>query len=135
MCSGFRLKTKKITLSFSNLKCGADSKSSRSVVSLSYLSSTYKEQEAVCDRPFLAEVSVWEHQRGHQGPEIDSQAQPAGADLHPHGRHGGLHGLVVGVWPDEPRAKSEKNQCCNIVCLYEGVSHERREEILTCTSW
>ena len=51
---------------------------------------------------FLAEVSVGEHQRGHQGPQVEGQAQPAGADLHPDRWYGGLHGLIVGLRPDEP---------------------------------
>ena len=42
-----------------------------------------------------AEVSVGEDHGGHQGPQVDGQTQPAGADLHPHGWHGGPHVLVV----------------------------------------
>lgn len=53
----------------------------------------------------LAEVSARQHQWSHQGPEIEGQAEPAGADLHPDGRHAGLHGLVVGVWPGESEGR------------------------------
>lgn len=36
----------------------------------------------------LAEVSVRQHQRSHQRPEVEQEPGPAGADLHPHGRPG-----------------------------------------------
>lgn len=55
----------------------------------------------VCFPHFLAEVSVAEHQRGDEGPEVDAQAKPTGADLHPHGWHGALHGIIVCVRPGE----------------------------------
>lgn len=31
-----------------------------------------------------AEVSVGEDHGGHQGPDVQGQAHPAGGDLHPH---------------------------------------------------
>ena len=62
--------------------------------------------------PVLAEVSVREHQRGHQGPQVYGQAEPAGADLHPHCRHAGLHGLVVALGPGEPGTRSEGSRLC-----------------------
>lgn len=74
---------------------------------------------------FLAEVSVREHKRGHQGPDIDGQSEPAGADLHPHCRHGALHGLVVWVGPDEPRRTAERSQCRKRVSL--SVREEYRQ--------
>lgn len=43
------------------------------------------------------EIPVGEEERGHQGPEEEAQAQPAGAHLHPHSRHAALHGLGAGV--------------------------------------
>lgn len=49
----------------------------------------------------LAEVSVGKHERGEQGPEVEAQAQPTGADLHPHSWHTALHGLGGGVRPEE----------------------------------
>lgn len=46
------------------------------------------------------EIPVGEEERGHEGPEEETQAQPAGAHLHPHGWHAALHGLGTGVWPE-----------------------------------
>lgn len=49
------------------------------------------------DEAGLAEVSVREDERGDQGPEVEAEAQPAGAHLHPHSGHDALHGLGGGV--------------------------------------
>lgn len=48
----------------------------------------------------LTEIPVREEERGHEGPEEEAQAQPAGAHLHPHSRHAALHGLGAGVWSE-----------------------------------
>lgn len=53
----------------------------------------------------LAEVSVGKHERGEQGPEVEAQAQPTGADLYLHSWHTALHGLAGGVRPEEWREK------------------------------
>lgn len=46
------------------------------------------------------EIPVGEEERSHKGPEEETQAQPAGADLHPHSRHAAPHGLGAGVWSE-----------------------------------
>lgn len=46
-----------------------------------------------------AEISVGEEDRAQEGPKVESQSQPAGADLHPHCRHAALHGLGGSVRP------------------------------------
>lgn len=46
---------------------------------------------------FLVEVTVGEDQRGHQGPHVQRDADPAGGDLHPHRGPFAGHGLIVGV--------------------------------------
>lgn len=46
---------------------------------------------------FLVEVAVGEDQRGHQGPHVQRDADPAGGDLHPHRGPFAGHGLIVGV--------------------------------------
>ena len=63
---------------------------------------------------FSAEVSVGQNQRSHQGPQEDGQAEPAGADLHPHGRHGALHRVVVRVGPDEMKNVSRDSNTFHI---------------------
>lgn len=47
-----------------------------------------------------AEIPVREDERSDKGPEVESEAQPAGAHLHPHSWHNALHGLSAGVWSD-----------------------------------
>lgn len=54
----------------------------------------------------LIELSVGENQRRHQGPQVEGETEPAGADLHPHRGHGALHGLKVGVWPGRSTRES-----------------------------
>lgn len=44
-----------------------------------------------------AELPVRKDDRSNEGPEVKAEAQPAGAHLHPHGRHGARHGLSGGV--------------------------------------
>lgn len=82
--------------------------------------------------PSSAEVSVRKHKRGHQGPEVEGQADPAGADLHPHGRHGALHDLVFSVGSDEQWTRSERSQCYKKVGTYRGISQEQQ---ITDTYW
>lgn len=55
-----------------------------------------KDVEETCS----TEIPVGEEERGHQGPEEETQAQPTGAHLHPHSRHTALHGLGAGVWSE-----------------------------------
>lgn len=43
------------------------------------------------------EVAVGEDQRGHQGPHVQGDADPAGWNLHPHRRPLAGHHLVIGV--------------------------------------
>lgn len=43
------------------------------------------------------EIPVREDERGNEGPEVEPEAQPAGAHLHPNSRHAALHGLGGGV--------------------------------------
>lgn len=45
-----------------------------------------------------AEIPIREDERGDEGPEVESKAQPAGAHLYPHSWHTALHGLGGGVW-------------------------------------
>lgn len=49
-------------------------------------------------RASSAEVPVREDERGDEGPEVEAEAQPAGAHLHPHGRHVALHLVGFSVW-------------------------------------
>lgn len=49
---------------------------------------------------FSAKIPVGKEDRGYEGPEEETQAQPAGAHLHPHGRHAALHGVGAGVWSE-----------------------------------
>lgn len=42
-------------------------------------------------------IPVDQHQRSHQGPHVEGDADPAGADLHPHRGPPAAHGLVAGV--------------------------------------
>lgn len=56
-----------------------------------------KEQQ-VKDTECLAEIPVREDKGGDEGPEVEAEAQPARAHLHPHSWHGALHGPGVGVW-------------------------------------
>lgn len=43
------------------------------------------------------EIPIREDERGGEGPEVEPEAQPAGAHLHPHSWHAALHGLGGGV--------------------------------------
>lgn len=43
------------------------------------------------------EVPVDQDQRGHQGPHVETDADPAGEDLHPDRRPLAGHGLIGGV--------------------------------------
>lgn len=130
-CSVLQSKTKLLIISVYNFKCGSVSKSYIQA-ELSEVKAIFpprwKQQEAISQcwktSPFLVEVPVGEHERGHQGPQVEGQAEPAGADLHPDGRHGGLHGVVVGLWPGEPRTRSKGSQCWRILLLSEGLSQE-----------
>lgn len=72
---------------------------SRTSLSKSFLYLRCKWQKG--RQQLLAEIPVREHQRSHQSPEIEAQADPAGADLHPDGWHAGLHGVVVSIRPRE----------------------------------
>lgn len=44
-----------------------------------------------------AEISIRKNERSDEGPEVESQAQPTGAHLHPHSWHCALHRLGGGV--------------------------------------
>lgn len=46
---------------------------------------------------FSVEVPVDQDQRSHQGPDVERHADPARADLDPHGGPPASHGLVVGL--------------------------------------
>uniref|UniRef100_A0A8V5GEW2 Uncharacterized protein n=1 Tax=Melopsittacus undulatus TaxID=13146 RepID=A0A8V5GEW2_MELUD len=53
-----------------------------------------------------AEVSVRQHQRSHQGPEVEQEPSPAGADLHPHSGPGSPRAPAKSS-PDEEGAEDE----------------------------
>lgn len=52
------------------------------------------------DKAYSVEIPIGEDERGDEGPEVDSEAQPAGAHLHPHSWHTALHGLGGGLWSE-----------------------------------
>lgn len=62
-------------------------------------------------------VPVDQHQRGHQGPHVQGDADPAGADLHPHGGPPAAQVLAAGVGAagtqDTPGYRDWKT-CCNV---------------------
>lgn len=49
------------------------------------------------NRRLSVKIPVDQHQRSHQGPNVEGDADPAGADLHPHRGPPAAHGLVAGV--------------------------------------
>lgn len=59
-----------------------------------------RKDKQVKDIECLAEIPVREDKRGDEGPEVEPEAQPARAHLHPHSWHRALHGLCGGVWSD-----------------------------------
>lgn len=67
-----------------------------------------QEKKQYAEEMCSTEIPVGEEERGHEGPEEETQAQPAGAHLHPHGWHAALHGLGAGVWSES--AQREKGQ-------------------------
>lgn len=71
----------------------------------------------------LVEVSVREDERSYQGPEVESQAYPARANLHPHCWHTALHGLVVCVRSGEESGSitfylPSQKHIDDVLCLY-----------------
>lgn len=82
-----------------------------------------------------AEVSAGAHQRRHQGPEVDAQGEPAGRHLRPHGRHGALHDLVVGVGTDEPEKPKSETRCLGGRRFSPRGGEAKKNLILTGTSW
>lgn len=55
------------------------------------------------------EVAVDEDQRGHQGPDVEGDADPAGGDLHPHRGPLARHGLVLGVGAEAHREREQED--------------------------
>lgn len=53
-----------------------------------------------------AEVPVRQHQRSHQGPEVEQEPGPAGADLHPHGGPGARQHPQALIQPEIPNSIS-----------------------------
>lgn len=64
-----------------------------------------------------AEIPVGEDERSDEGPEVEPQAQPAGAHLHPHSWHAALHGLCGGVWSGG-KTQREKHNLVNSTSAY-----------------
>lgn len=56
-----------------------------------------------------AEIPVREDNRGQEGPEVEAEAQPAGAHLHPHSWHAALHGLRGDVRSEDTQRRKVKN--------------------------
>lgn len=54
-----------------------------------------------------AEIPIREDERGDEGPEVEPEAQPAGAHLHPHSWHTALHGLGGGVWSETGHRRTD----------------------------
>lgn len=76
-----------------------------------------------------AKIPVGEEGGGYEGPEEETQAQPAGAHLDPHGRHAALHGVGAGVWSEEGRGGRGTSQ-------YSFVSHTNIDtDILYKVNW
>lgn len=55
----------------------------------------------------LAEIPVREDKRGNEGPEVEQEAQPARAHLHPYGWHDALHGIGGGVWSERAHTRGK----------------------------
>lgn len=58
---------------------------------------TLMKQSRSLDRSVSVKVPVDQDQRSHQGPHVETDADPAGEDLHPHRRPLAGHGLIGGV--------------------------------------